>query len=267
MQKYKIRGNRVRFSGLNLFCKEILKRPDLHLTLPRPKTKNKDVLTHEQVDKILEAARKDSKLAYAMILTMYDCALRKSELINLELSDVRYETNELCIRDGKTGDGIVTISDRALRAIKDYVEGERQPESDDEMALFLNSRGRRIGEKTVRYYVKKYAARAGINRRVYPHIFRASCITHLLNNRINPITVQEHARHKSFATTMLYNRPTQEQMHRDIKRVFDSEPSNEMDATGEVKHPDRLAKLIDKLIEGEISEDTFNNILSAFKKS
>ncbi len=266
-QKYQVRGNRVRFSGINLFCRVMLQRPDLHLTLPRPKTKNKDVLTPEQVNEILGVAKNNSKRTYAMILTTYDCALRKGEVINLNLADVHYEANELYIKDAKTGDGIVTISDRALEAIRNYVEGERNPEKDDEKALFLNKYGRRIGEKFVRYYVKNCAAKAGITKRVYPHMFRASCITHLLNSRVNPATVQNHARHKNFATTMIYDRPTQQQMHMDIKKIFDNHPRAVSEGTKAVDLSDRRLKLVDKLIAGELTEETFNNIISTLKES
>ena len=54
-------------------------------------------------------------------------------------------------------------------------------------------------------------------------MLRASCITHLLNKGVNPLTVQQHARHKDFRTTMIYNRPTQQQMKAYIERVFTSE--------------------------------------------
>jgi site-specific recombinase XerD len=285
-QTYQPRGNRIRFSGINLFCKVILQRPDLHLTLPRPKTKNKDVLTRQQVNEILEFARMDSKRTYAILLTLYDCALRKGEVINLDCSDVKYETNELCLRDAKTGDGIVTISDRALEAIKDYIAHERKPKNKEETALFLNKYGERIGEKCVRYYLKKCAAQAGIPRRVYPHIFRASCITHLLNDHVNPATVQHHARHQNFATTMLYNRPTQQQMHRDIKNSFDNQythpgeqanPSgngtirnNNSNNTPDDKHmdrSDRIMMLVDKLIAGDIGEETFKTIVTELQDS
>lgn len=266
--KYSDGGNKARISGINLFCKIILKRPELHLTLPHPKNKNKDVLTSEQVEKILAAARDAGRCIYAMLLTMYDCALRKGEIINLSLEDIHFDANEIYIRDAKTGDGIVTISDRAVQAIKDYFERERKPAIKEGKALFLTQYGLRIGKKFIRYHVKNCAVNAGITKRVYPHIFRASCITHLLNKGINPLTVQIHARHNNFATTMLYNRPTQQQMHKDIKKVFDKTPKqlNDRKIKKEEKQPDRLNKLVDKLIEGEISEDTFNNILSTFKR-
>ena len=90
------------------------------------------------------------------------------------------------------------------------------------MTLFLNKYGKRIGEHFVRNHFKECAREAGILSRAYPHILRASCITHLLNKGVNPLTVQRHARHRDFRTTMIYNRPTQQQMKADIERVFHS---------------------------------------------
>jgi len=100
--------------------------------------------------------------------------------------------------------------------------------------LFLNKYGSRIGEHFVRGHLKECAVEGGISRRVYPHLLRASCITHLLNKGVNPLTVQRHARHRDFRTTMIYNRPTMQQMKADIERVFVGEPAVTHDHSGMV---------------------------------
>jgi site-specific recombinase XerD len=104
--------------------------------------------------------------------------------------------------------------------LQDYIDTGRTRAQPDEQALFLTKKGKRIGEHFIRNHLKKCAREAGITARVYPHVLRASCITHLLNQGVNPFTVQRHARHKDFRTTMIYNRPTQQQMKADIERVF-----------------------------------------------
>ena len=52
-ETYQINGNRLRYSAINLFCKRILKREDLNIKIPKSEAKNKDVLTSEEVEKIL----------------------------------------------------------------------------------------------------------------------------------------------------------------------------------------------------------------------
>jgi len=228
VEKYQHNGNRLRFAALNLFCKKVLKRNDLYLSIPKSRIKNKDVLTNQQIEDILLVANTKSKRIYALIQTLYDCALRKNEICNLNIEDVNFNTLELSLKNTKTGDEIVSMTTRVCEALQLYIKDERRTDNDYEKALFLNKYGRRIGEHFVRNHFKACAKEAGISTRVYPHMLRASCITHLLNKGINPLTVQRHARHRDFRTTMIYNRPTQQQMKDDIERVFSSESTKDM---------------------------------------
>jgi site-specific recombinase XerD len=221
-EHYQHNGNRMRFAAINLFCKEVLKkeRKDLYLKIPRSRIKNKDVLTNDQVEKLLAIAQTKRKSIYAVILTLYQCGLRKMEACNLNVKDVNFETMEILLRNTKTGDGVVSMTTSLAAILRDYINTGRTRAQPDEQALFLTRSGKRIGEHFVRNHLKKCAKEARINARVYPHVLRASCITHLLNQGVNPFTVQRHARHKDFRTTMIYNRPTQQQMKADIERVF-----------------------------------------------
>ena len=248
---------RLRHASINLFCKEILKREDLHLRVPWQKPTIKDVLIHEQTERILEIAKIKSKIDYAVLLTLNDGALRKSEVCYLNLDDVRFDTIELYLRDSKTGNNIVTMTTRVADAIKDYVLYERQPMNDNEQALFISKRGKRIGEHFVRNHVKACAAEAGITTRVYPHLFKASCITHLLNEGINPKSVQQHARHAHLSQTMQYNRPTQQQMKADIERVFVRK--------GNLDDEDRIRASVDKYHKGEITKDELLSLLDVLR--
>ncbi len=256
-KKYQRGGNRLRYAALNLFCKQILKREDLHLKIPRSKEKNKDVLTNEQVEKILAVAKTKRKSVFTVLQTIYDCALRRSEACNLNLDDVNFDTMELSLRDTKTGDKIVSMTSRVTKSIREYILYERKPKHNDEKALFLSRFGRRIGEHFIRNNLKRIAVEAGITKRVYPHMLRASCITHLLNKGVNPGTVQHHARHRNFKTTMIYNRPTQQQMRKDIERVFV--------AKKDLTKKDRVNAVIDKYLRGEISNNEMSRILEAIR--
>jgi site-specific recombinase XerD len=248
---------RVRHAAINLFCKEILKREDLHLKVSWQEPTIKDVLTHEQTERVLEIAKTKSKTDYAVVMTLNDGALRKSEVCNLNLDDVRFDTLELYIRDSKTGNNIVTMTTRVADAIKDYILYERQPINDNEQALFISKRGKRIGEHFVRNHVKECAAEAGITTRVYPHLFKASSITHLLNEGINPKSVQQHARHAHLSQTMQYNRPTQQQMKCDIERVFVKKDN--------LDDKDRIRATVDKYHKGEITKDELLALLDVLR--
>lgn len=248
--KYAQNGNRQRFSAINLFCREILKKKKLHLKIPASKVTTKDVFTYEEIEDILRCAKSKNKREYAIIQTLYDCALRKMEICNLDIDDIDYTQMELKLRNTKTGkDEVVTMTSRVADAIKDYMLYERRPKTRDEKAVFVNKYGVRIGEHVVRNNLKLIAIECGIKKRTYPHMLRASCITHLLNKRVNPLTVQTHARHSDFKTTMRYNRPTQQQMRSDIEKIFVVKDN--------LTDEDRHRAILDKYLKGELSINEF----------
>jgi site-specific recombinase XerD len=254
---YQPNGNRIRHAAINLFCKVVLKRNDLHLKIPRSMSRNRDVLTNEEVDKILEAASEESRAVYGVIQTVYDCALRINEVCNLNLEDIDFQSMEISLRDTKTGDNIVTMTTRVAEAINDYLVYERCPADKKEKALFISEHGLRIGEHFVRNHLKRCAVEAGIHKRVYTHMLRASCITHLFNEGINPSSIQRHARHRDFAQTMTYNRPTQQQMKADIEKVFAKKP--------DLNDEDRMKVVFDKYARGEITGTELQALLEMIR--
>jgi integrase len=122
---------------------------------------------------------------------------------------------------------------------------------------YLNKYEKRIGEHFIRNNLKECAIKAGITKRVYPHMLRASCITHLLNNGINPLIVQRHARHNSFRTTMIYNRLTQQQMKDDIERIFVKKSV--------LEDKDREKAVFDKYLKGEITVQEAMTLLEVMR--
>jgi site-specific recombinase XerD len=247
----------MRFAAINIFCREILGRPDLKLKIPKSKKRNTDILTSEQVELILEYAKARRKSFYAVVLLLYECALRRNEVCSLNMDDIHFESKEIYLRATKTGDHIVTMTSRVVESLQNYILYMRKPSQRGETAVFLNKYGKRIGEHFIRDNLKHCAVEAGITRRVYPHMLRASSITHLLNKGVNPLTVQTHARHRSFKTTMIYNRPTQQQMKQDIERVF----VVKKDITNE----DREKAVVDRYLRGDISIDEMGRLLEVMR--
>jgi integrase len=248
---------RLRHASINLFCKEILKREDLYLYIPRQEKTIKNTIPPDEMERILEAAKKKSKLDYAVHLTLLDEALRRSEVCNLNLDDVNFATLELYLRDSKTGNDIVTMTTRVADAIKDYILYERKPADDNDQALFISKRGKRIGGSFVAKHVKARAAEVGIKTRVHPQRFRTTSITHLLNNKVNPISVQHHARHAGLRQTMEYDRPTQQDMKVDIERVFVKKKL--------LDDEDRIKASVDKYFKGEITKDELQTLLDVLR--
>jgi len=181
---------------------ELLESPQLGLKLPT-------VLSIEEIDSILSVIDQstiEGARSYAIIETLYSCGLRVSELVNLKFSNLFFDEGFIRV-DGKgSKQRLVPISDIAIQKINNYLIHRRTIEAkkENEEFLFLSRRGVAISRITVFYYIKKYAAEAGIKKTISPHIFRHSFATHMLERGANIRHIQAMLGHEKITTTEIY---------------------------------------------------------------
>jgi integrase/recombinase XerC len=142
----------------------------------------------------------------AMFELLYSCGLRRAELIALNLDD-----GLLDLRQGEvtvTGKGArtrtVPVGAKASEALKRWIDVRRQIAAPGERALFVGSRGRRIGPSLVGARLAAWARRRGLGQHVHPHMLRHSFATHLLQSSQDLRAVQELLGHSSISTTQVY---------------------------------------------------------------
>ena len=142
----------------------------------------------------------------AMFELLYSCGLRRAELIALNLDD-----GLLDLRQGEvtvTGKGArtrtVPVGAKASEALKRWIDVRRQIAAPGERALFVGSRGRRIGASLVGARLAAWARRRGLGQHVHPHMLRHSFATHLLQSSQDLRAVQELLGHSSISTTQVY---------------------------------------------------------------
>ena len=140
----------------------------------------------------------------AMLELLYSSGLRLAELTDLNLGDV--DLNDATVR--VTGKGnkerIVPVGQQARVAVRQWSISRVQLADQDETALFVSSRGSRISGRAVQARVKHWAKQQGIDTRVYPHLFRHSFATHLLESSHDLRGVQELLGHANISTTQVY---------------------------------------------------------------
>lgn len=111
----------------------------------------------------------DLKRDHAILKILYYGQLRRSEVINLNVDDVDFQRQKLRINQGKGNQyDEVNIHPDALQSIANYLQVRDLPQLGHEKALFLSREGRRIGRTDIPFTIKRYAQKAGINKRVYP---------------------------------------------------------------------------------------------------
>ncbi len=141
----------------------------------------------------------------AMLEVLYATGLRISELIGLSMASINLRQGVVRVV-GKGGrERLVPVGQEALRWVVRFVEEGREALSGaDTAVLFPSRRGQAMTRQTFWHAVRKYAAKAGIDRKVSPHTLRHAFATHLLNHGADLRAVQMMLGHADLSTTQIY---------------------------------------------------------------
>ncbi|MFM6940880.1 MAG: site-specific tyrosine recombinase XerD [Candidatus Planktophila sp.] len=175
-------------------------------------------LSVEEVSRLIESADNPaipSTLRDRAILeVLYGTGARVAELVGIDMSDIstdKFEGEEITIlklRGKGSKERLVPLGKFAKETIENYVvrlrPGLLAKNSQNERALFLNSRGTRLTRQSAWSTVLKAAKATGLEGRVSPHVFRHSYATHLLDGGADIRVVQELLGHASVTTTQIY---------------------------------------------------------------
>jgi integrase/recombinase XerD len=142
----------------------------------------------------------------ALLELMYATGMRATEVIGLEVDAVDLEAGTVrCMGKGKK-ERVLPLYERAIEVLRAYLENGRAKLlcRRDETALFVNHHGRPLTRQGLWLIVKEYAAAAGIERRVTPHVLRHSFATHMLDGGAGLREVQELLGHSNISSTQIY---------------------------------------------------------------
>jgi site-specific recombinase XerD len=151
----------------------------------------------------------------AMLEVLYGCGLRATELATLELVNVNLEDRFLRVVGKGNKTRLVPIGRSACAAIQDYIEHERPrftaatrrtgvPAKQRPQLFLSQKRSKPLTYVRIWQLVKELAAIVGLEKEVYPHLFRHSFATHLLENGMDLRFIQELLGHADVTTTAIY---------------------------------------------------------------
>ncbi len=194
-------------------------RPKVPRTLPRP-------LTVDEVAALVAAPGNGAPVALrdrAILETLYGAGLRISELVGMDVDDVDLEVGSVRAVGKGSRERVVPLGRYGVGALKAYLVRGRPTlaSSRTRGALFLNQRGGRLTRQGCNNIIKAMARRAGIRKRVTPHMLRHSFATHLLEGGADVRVVQELLGHASVATTQIYTLVTKDRLR---QVYFDAHP-------------------------------------------
>lgn len=151
----------------------------------------------------------------AILETLYSTGIRVSELVGLNVDHVDLIGNIAKVAGKGKKERLVPIGDKALDAIRDYLENRQQRSS----ALFLNRAGGRLTDRSIRNIVNKHIKAASLNQNISPHVLRHSFATHLLNRGADLRSVQELLGHVNLSTTQIYTHVTMDRLREVYNRA------------------------------------------------
>ena len=136
---------------------------------------------------------------------LYSTGIRRAELINLKLTDVDINQNQIKVLGKRNKERYIPLMKSVQDTISLYLIKRNLLDSiDDKPYLFLTKKGKKIYSALVYRVVKNYFNQASTKVKKSPHILRHSFATHLLNNGADLNSVKELLGHSSLASTQVY---------------------------------------------------------------
>ena len=192
--------------------------------IPRAKRKKAlpVVLSESEVRRFMDALGSPKHRAIAFIL--YSGGLRVSEAARLKIADIDSERGQIHVRQGKgRKDRYVMLSPVVLGVLREFVRVDRPY---DWLFSAGHRRDRHITTRAIQREVKLAAKRAGIEKRVTPHVLRHSFATHLLEAGTDLRYIQELLGHTKISTTVIYTHVARREARKiksPIDRLFGDE--------------------------------------------
>jgi integrase/recombinase XerD len=192
------------------------------IELPKKAKKLPEILDPLEIDQILEAPDREKNAGIrdaAIIECLYATGMRVSELVNLQTNRLFFEIGFIRVLGKGNKERLVPVGEVAQQAIEHYIEVARpqflnaKNPGKAKNKLFLNQRGGPLSRMSIWNIVNRYAQEAGIKKNVYPHIFRHSFATHLLEGGADLRAVQEMLGHVSIITTEIYTHVDRSLLH------------------------------------------------------
>ncbi|SVC54651.1 uncharacterized protein METZ01_LOCUS307505, partial [marine metagenome] len=140
----------------------------------------------------------------AILELLYSSGLRLAELTALNIGDVDLMDATVSVMGKGRKERVIPVGKYAKDALLSWLDVRSMLANSGEQAIFVSQRGKRLSPRSVQARVDYWAKRQGIDTRVYPHLFRHSFATHILESSHDLRGVQELLGHANISTTQVY---------------------------------------------------------------
>ena len=182
----------------------LVSTPKLPKKLPRvPTIEEMNAVLDGQMPEVAAFPERDR----LMLELLYGCGIRNSELIGINLDDIRLSSEAILIRGKGKKERYVPFGDSVKTALAAYLPARQQMLSEcrkNSLSLLINRRGGRLTTRSVGRIIKKIAVAKGLSPDVHPHTLRHAFGTHMLEEGADLRAIQEMLGHERLSTTQRY---------------------------------------------------------------
>jgi len=214
--------------ALRAFLKFLVKQdikslPAEKIELGKMSKRQIDFLALDELGRIFKAIPKSNKIEdlrdLAILTVLFSTGLRVSELTNLNKKDINIKRGEFMVKGKGDKPRVVFLSEEAKQLLNTYFSRR----TDNSLSAFIAHKGASkhtaLSPRSIQRIVEKYAKKAGIVKKVTPHVLRHSFATDLLINGADIRSVQAMLGHSSITTTQIYTHLTDKQL-REVHKAF-----------------------------------------------
>jgi integrase/recombinase XerD len=176
-----------------------------------------EILTLEEIEQILEQPNPQTPLGIrdrAMLEMLYATGMRVSELTQLPIHQVNLEAGYVLLYGKGSKERLVPLGSEAMKWVTVYLKTARGilSKGKENPSLFINRSGKGMSRQWFWKNLKDYARRAGLRKRITPHLLRHSFASHLLERGADIRSVQMMLGHADISTTQIYTHVTGERL-------------------------------------------------------
>ena len=189
----------------------ILENPMIKLVAPKSKKRLPVFIEEEQITSLLNEVQFEEGFTgernKLIIELFYVTGIRLSELINIKISDVNFQSQAIKVLGKRNKERLIPLSSNVLEELKSFIDKYQI-----ECFLFSNKDGKKLYTKLVYRIVNKYIGKiSSVNKRS-PHILRHTFATHMLNNGADINAIKELLGHANLSATQVYTHNTIEKL-------------------------------------------------------
>jgi len=180
--------------------------PAVDIRAPKAARRLPGTLDVDQINQLLDIPG-DDPLAVrdrAIMELFYSSGLRLAELVGLDLTDIDLADRTVRVLGKGSKTRVVPVGRKACEAVRAWLRERSALAGIDVTALFVGRNGARLQARAIQLRIAQWARRKGLPSRVYPHLFRHSFATHLLESSKDLRGVQELLGHADISTTQVY---------------------------------------------------------------